>query len=130
MWVGDDDDDDEDSGFGVWVMKVLGLEMGVGEGVEAVGLSGFVVKVVVGLSIWCWWAMGCGSRFWVSSIVSRGWLRQRCGFWFGGYLSLFVDGLVGLGFWFGDWLRQLMGGGGFGWGLAGFVWVRVWLGFV
>ena len=42
-----------------WIMKVLGLEMGVGEGVEAVGLSGFVV----GLPIWCWWAMGCGSRF-------------------------------------------------------------------
>ena len=38
----------------------LGLEVGVGEGVEAVGLSGFVVEVVVvvGLSIWCWWAMG------------------------------------------------------------------------
>ena len=36
-------------------MKVLGLEMGVGEGVEAVGLLGFVVKVVVvvGLLIWC-----------------------------------------------------------------------------
>ena len=36
-------------------------------------------------------------------------------------MSLFVDGL---GFWVGDWLRQLMGGGGFGWiclgwGLAG-----------
>ena len=31
MWVGDDDDSDEDSGFGVWVMKVLGLEVGVGE---------------------------------------------------------------------------------------------------
>ena len=43
-----------------WIMKVLGLEVGVGEGVEAVGLSGFVVKVVVvvvGLLIWCWWAM-------------------------------------------------------------------------
>lgn len=41
-----------------WIMKVLGLE--VGEGVEAVGLSGFVVEVVVvvGLPIWCWWAMG------------------------------------------------------------------------
>ena len=23
-----------------------------------------------------------------------------------------------------------MGGGGFGWGLAGFIWVGVWLGFV
>ena len=39
-------------------MKVLGLEVGVGEGVEAVGLSGFVVEVVVvvvvvGLPIWC-----------------------------------------------------------------------------
>ena len=46
-------------------MKVLGLEMGVGEGVEVVGLLGFVVEVVVvvGLLIWCWWAMGCGSRF-------------------------------------------------------------------
>ena len=43
MWVGDDDDGDEDSGFGVWVMKVLGLEVVV----EAVGLSGFVVEVVV-----------------------------------------------------------------------------------
>ena len=66
MWVGDDDDGNEDSGFGVWVMKVLGLEVGVGEGVEAVGLSRFVVKVVVvvvGLPIWCWRAMGCGSRF-------------------------------------------------------------------
>ena len=50
-------------------MKVLGLEVGVGEGVEAVGLSGFVVEVVVGLPIWCWWAMGCGSRFWVGGIV-------------------------------------------------------------
>ena len=43
VWVGDDDDGDEDSGFGVWVMKVLGLEVVV----EAVGLSGFVVEVVV-----------------------------------------------------------------------------------
>ena len=52
-------DSNEDSGFGVYVMKVLGLEVGVGEGVEAVGLSGFVVEVVVvvGLPIWCWWAM-------------------------------------------------------------------------
>ena len=43
-----------------WIMKILGLEVGVGEGVEAVGLSGFVVEVVVvvGLPIWCWWAMG------------------------------------------------------------------------
>ena len=41
-----------------WIMKVLGLEVGVGEGVEAVGLLGFVVEVVVvGLPIWCWWAM-------------------------------------------------------------------------
>ena len=50
-----------------WIMKVLGLEVGVGEGVEAVGLSGFVVEVVVvvvvGLLIWWWWVMGCGSRF-------------------------------------------------------------------
>ena len=55
----------EDDGFGLWIMKVLGLEVGVGEGVEAVGLSGFVVEVVlvVGLPIWCWWAMGCESRF-------------------------------------------------------------------
>ena len=71
-------------------MKVLGLEVGVGEGVEAVGLSGFLVEVVVvvvvGLPIWCWWAMGCGSRFWVGGIVVRGWLRQRCGFWSSGYL--------------------------------------------
>ena len=59
-------------------MKVLGLEVGV----EAVGLSGFVVEVVVvvGLPIRCWWAMGCGSRFWVGGIVGRDWLRQRCGF--------------------------------------------------
>ena len=56
MWVSNDDDGDKDSGFGVWVMKVLGLIVGVGEGVEAVGLSGFVVEVVVvvGLPIWCW----------------------------------------------------------------------------
>ena len=45
-----------------WIMKVLGLEVGVGEGVEAMGLSRFVVEVVVmvvvlGLLIWCWWAM-------------------------------------------------------------------------
>ena len=45
-----------------WIMKVLGLEVGVGEGVEAMGLSGFVVEMVVvvvvlGLLIWCWWAM-------------------------------------------------------------------------
>ena len=40
-------------------MKMVGLEVGVGEGVEAMGLSGFMVEVVVvvGLSIWCWWAM-------------------------------------------------------------------------
>ena len=64
VWVdSDDDDNDEDgdleSGL-TWIMKVLGLEVGVGEGVEVVGLSGFVVKevVVVGLPIWCWWAMG------------------------------------------------------------------------
>ena len=39
-----------------WIMKILGLEVGVGEGVETVGLSGFVVEVVVvvGLPIWCW----------------------------------------------------------------------------
>ena len=45
-----------------WIMKALGLEVGMGEGVEAVGLSGFRVKVVVvlvvGLPIWCWWVMG------------------------------------------------------------------------
>ena len=43
------------------IMKVLDLEVGVGEGVEVVGLSGFVVEVVVvvvGLPIWWWWAMG------------------------------------------------------------------------
>nr|POE76245.1 hypothetical protein CFP56_47004 [Quercus suber] len=76
MWVGsdglgNDDDGDEDGGFGVWV----DLEVGVGEGVEAVGLSGFVVEVVavavVALPIWFWWAMGCGSRFWVGGIVGR-----------------------------------------------------------
>ena len=65
VWVNDDDDGDKDGGFGVWAMKVLGLEVGMGECVDAVGLSGFVVEVVVvvGLPIWCWWAMGCGSRF-------------------------------------------------------------------
>ena len=39
-----------------WIIKVLSLEVGVREGVEAVGLSGFVVEVVVvvvGLPIWC-----------------------------------------------------------------------------
>ena len=39
----------------------FGFGVGVGEGVEAVGLSGFVVEVVVvvvGFLIWCWWAMG------------------------------------------------------------------------
>ena len=44
-----------------WIMKVLGLEVGVGEGMEVVGLLGFVVEVVVvvvGLPIWCWWTMG------------------------------------------------------------------------
>ena len=68
-----------------WIMKVLGLEVRVGEGMEAVGFSGFVVEVVVvvGLLIWCWWAMGCGSRFWVGGIIGRGWLRRHCGsrFW-------------------------------------------------
>ena len=66
-----------------WIMKVLGLEVRVGEGMEAVGFSGFVVEVVVvvvGLPIWCWWAISCGSRFWVDSIMGRGWLQQRCGF--------------------------------------------------
>ena len=56
-------DGDEDGGFGVWVdldYEGFGLGVGVGEGVEAVGLLGFVVEVVVvvGLLIWCWWAMG------------------------------------------------------------------------
>ena len=40
-----------------WIMKVLGLEVRVGEGMIAVGFSGFVVEVVVvvvGLPIWCW----------------------------------------------------------------------------
>ena len=48
-------------GYGFVLNCVLGLEVGVGEGVEAVGLLGFVVEVVVvvvGLPIWCWWAMG------------------------------------------------------------------------
>nr|POE52834.1 hypothetical protein CFP56_61414 [Quercus suber] len=81
---------------------------------SAMGGYGSVVLVVEAF-------VGCGSRFWVSGIVGRGWLRQRCGFWSGGYLSLCVDGLVGLGFWVGDWVRQLIGRGAFGWGLAGFV---------
>ena len=53
---------------------MVGLESGLRW--EAVGLSGFMVEVVVvvGLSIWCWWAMGCGSRFWVGGIVGQGWL--------------------------------------------------------
>nr|POF08756.1 hypothetical protein CFP56_50546 [Quercus suber] len=71
-----------------WIIKVLGLEVGVGEGVEAVGLSGFVVEVVavavVGLPIWFWWAMGCGSRFWVSGIVGRGCRFPIVGQGFGG----------------------------------------------
>ena len=45
-----------------WIMKVLGLEVsvGVGEHVEVMGLSGFMVEMmgVVGLPIWCWWAIG------------------------------------------------------------------------
>ena len=70
-----------------WIIKVLGLEAGVGEGVEAVGLSGFVVEVVVvvGLSISCWWAMdlflncvlgygGCGGC--VEAVVG---CWQQCG---------------------------------------------------
>ena len=79
MWVSDDDDDDEDGGFGVWVMKVLGLEVGMGEGVDAVGLLGFMVEVVVvvGLPIWCWWAMGCGSRLVVTALwVLVRWLLE------------------------------------------------------
>ena len=44
-----------------WIIKVLGLEVGMGKGVEAVDLLGFLVEVVVvvvGLPIWCWWPMG------------------------------------------------------------------------
>ena len=51
VWVGDDDDGDEDSGFGVWVMKVLGLEVGVGEGVEAWVCRGLWLR-------WWWWWWG------------------------------------------------------------------------
>ena len=51
MWVGDDDDSDEDSGFGVWVMTVLGLEVGVGEGVEAWVCRGLWLR-------WWWWWWG------------------------------------------------------------------------
>ena len=90
MWVGDDGDGDEDSGFGVWVMKVLGLEVGVGEGVEAVGLLGFVFEVVVvGLPIWCWWAMVVGQGFGSAALWVEVWI---CGSadGLGGYLSLFV----------------------------------------
>ena len=75
MWVGDDNDGYEDSGFGVWVMKVLGLEVGVGEGVEAVGLSGFVVEVVV-VGLGGLWVVGrrhCGSRFGFAAAL-MGWV--------------------------------------------------------
>ena len=43
-----------------WIIKVLGLEVGAGEGVEAMGLPGFLVEVVVvvGLPICCWWPLG------------------------------------------------------------------------
>ena len=46
-----------------WIMKVLCLEVGVGEGVEAMGLSRFVVEVVVvvvgyGFVLNC--VLGCG----------------------------------------------------------------------
>ena len=59
-----------------WIMKVLGLEAGVGEGVEAVGLSGFVVEmvVVVGLSISCWWTMDL-FLIWVMEDVVVVWWR-------------------------------------------------------
>ena len=62
-----------------WIMKVLGLEVGVGEGVEAVGLSGFVVEVVVvvGFKIWCWWAMVCFELcfgLWMKMVVVWWWL--------------------------------------------------------
>ena len=69
---------------------------------------------------WWWW----GFRFGVSGlwVVGQGFRSMALwvgdGFWSGGYLSLFVggivgqgylslfvDGLVGLGFWVGDWLR-------------------------
>ena len=121
VWVGDDDDGDEDNGFGVWVMKVLGLEVGVGEGVEAVGLSGFVVEVVVvGLPIWCWRAMGCGSAaLWVEVWI--------CGSadGLGGaheFVCLICLGCSGSANGFAAVLMGCCGG-------AGFVWVGVWPGF-
>ena len=81
------------------------------------GLSGFVVEVVVvvvvGLLIWCWWVMGCGSRFWVGGIVGRGWLRQRCGFWSGGYRQRWIC----LGWGLARVWRLDLFGLGFGWGL-------------
>ena len=50
-----------------------------------------------------WQSYGLESRVFGSWVC---WLRRRWGFWFGGWLSLLVDGLVRLGFWVGDWLRQ------------------------
>ena len=80
MWVGDDGDGD-DNGFGAWVMKVLGLEVGVGEGVEAVGLSGFVCCGSAGF-------VCCGSaRFvWVGFLLDLfglgfGWVCFQLCFW-------------------------------------------------
>ena len=43
-----------------WIMKVLCLEVGVGEGVEAMGLSRFVVEVVVGYGFVLNCVLGCG----------------------------------------------------------------------
>ena len=43
--------------------------------------------------------------------MGQGWLRQHYGFWSGGYLSLFVDGL---GFWVGVLGRGF--GSVIGWG--------------
>ena len=57
----------------------FGFRSGVGEGVEVVGLSGFVVEevVVVGLPIWRWWAMVCFELcfgLWMKMVVVWWWL--------------------------------------------------------
>ena len=73
VWVdSDDDDNDEDgdleSGL-TWIMKVLGLEVGAGESVEAVGLW---------LRWWWWWGFQFGvSGLWVCFELCFGlWMKM------------------------------------------------------